>query len=742
MVIDILHVLMIVAIAGIKVTAQTFPSTVTLSDGGPTLEYILNSTHLSVKATFESAVGWCGIGFGPGTMVGSDAIIGQVSTGDVGVVQYSLTEQDESGVLPSVSNGVTDGSITTLGDVSVLEFTIPLAFGQVGVLPDQINNLIWAWGQGDLSYHRERGVDSIVLDTNSETTNSDTLSVIPEVSYKNMLELENGPIFEYTLNATHLIARATLEEAVGWMGIGFGPGTMVGSDAIIGQNSTGSVGVVQYTLTERDDSGVLPSASNTVTDGSISVTDSISVLTFTIPLVLGQITILLNADNNIIWAWGQGDLSYHRDRGVQTIELQSNAVDGSENDTTLPEDATDTPVTMPEQPTPEDAEDAAAQTGDCVSSNPDYTNEVALSPTVSFTFSINDNDQTIDVLATVSQTVGWIGIGFKDDADGLMVPTQQSVIGEIASNSVASYSLTSRSASGVNPSAANIVTDGEILRTSTGLTTMKFTIPQSAVPGLVENTDSYLIWAFGKSESVAYHGQNRGSSTVNFATCSASSTFSSVNRGALYAHGIMMVSAWMVFIPLAIFSSAFRPLFATLGSKYGIWWFHSHRILNTLGLLLSTIAFGLAFLLVPAGLDFTEPHHIIGLTVMIVAWLQPLNAFIRPHVPEAGESKPLLRIVWECAHKGLGYLVLILAVLNCYLGLDLVFAADWLYIFYGVWVGIAALSYILLFVNFNFFHKAQSGKNPTITSHVDSADSKKAMSTDDQEQAATGAILV
>lgn len=45
------------------------------------------------------------------------------------------------------------------------------------------------------------------------------------------------------------------------------------------------------------------------------------------------------------------------------------------------------------------------------------------------------------------------------------------------------------------------------------------------------------------------------------------------------------------------------------------------------------------------------PPQIMGLVVMILGWLQPLNAFIRPHPAAKNEEKPKKRLVWEIVHK-------------------------------------------------------------------------------------------
>ncbi len=59
-------------------------------------------------------------------------------------------------------------------------------------------------------------------------------------------------------------------------------------------------------------------------------------------------------------------------------------------------------------------------------------------------------------------------------------------------------------------------------------------------------------------------------------------------------------------------------------------WFKYHRIIQSVGLVVAIIAFILALSMIK-GSHFDEPHHRLGLVVMILGILQPLNALIRPH---------------------------------------------------------------------------------------------------------------
>ena len=60
--------------------------------------------------------------------------------------------------------------------------------------------------------------------------------------------------------------------------------------------------------------------------------------------------------------------------------------------------------------------------------------------------------------------------------------------------------------------------------------------------------------------------------------------------------------------------------------------------------------------------DTAFSHVAMGMTVMILGLLQPINALIRPHPPEKGQARALERLIWEIVHKCSGYIAIILAI--------------------------------------------------------------------------------
>ena len=130
------------------------------------------------------------------------------------------------------------------------------------------------------------------------------------------------------------------------------------------------------------------------------------------------------------------------------------------------------------------------------------------------------------------------------------------------------------------------------------------------------------------------------------------------------AHGSLMIIGWGFLLPTGVASARL------LKHRPNALWFKIHRIMQIFGLVVAICGWAVAL----AEFDvFVGPgtgsynHGVLGMTVMILGLLQPLNALIRPHPPEAGEKRPLKRLIWEIVHKSSGYIAVILAAVTiCY----------------------------------------------------------------------------
>jgi hypothetical protein len=199
----------------------------------------------------------------------------------------------------------------------------------------------------------------------------------------------------------------------------------------------------------------------------------------------------------------------------------------------------------------------------------------------------------------------------------------------------------------------------------------------------------------------------------------------------LLAHAILMSLGWTLL--------AVGILVSAVGKRgpcadCAPWWFKVHVVLNTAGLVLVGIAFLMIVMHVAPSAHFTQPHHVVGLISCALAFMQPLNAAFRNHVPKGKRSwlqfpallaralrgdvdgtRPaslaqrvsattslVWRFAWEVWHKASGYGALLLAAINLFSGPLILIAlgkgsAPVLYVTL-VWFFFATLGWIAVFV--------------------------------------------
>ena len=132
----------------------------------------------------------------------------------------------------------------------------------------------------------------------------------------------------------------------------------------------------------------------------------------------------------------------------------------------------------------------------------------------------------------------------------------------------------------------------------------------------------------------------------------------------MYAHGALMMTGWGVLLPSGIMIARF------LKHRDGALWFKLHVGMQISGLVLTFIGWVLALyrfdVLFSGARGFI--HGVMGVIVMSLGLLQPINALVRPHAPAGDEPRSKLRLAWELLHKISGYSAALLALFVIYLG--------------------------------------------------------------------------
>lgn len=140
----------------------------------------------------------------------------------------------------------------------------------------------------------------------------------------------------------------------------------------------------------------------------------------------------------------------------------------------------------------------------------------------------------------------------------------------------------------------------------------------------------------------------------------------------LWLHVLCMVPAWGGLLPWGVLLANRMRTFH--GAKEAAW-FRMHQRIQILGWALQLVGFAMAIAYAQYySAHFKSLHTYIGLAVVCLGTLQPLNAAVRPHIPDDGwpdGKKSTARILWEFVHKGSGYLAVVLGSVNIIIGLSL-----------------------------------------------------------------------
>eukprot|EP00936_MAST-01D_sp_MAST-1D-sp1_P001169 g1169.t1 len=275
--------------------------------------------------------------------------------------------------------------------------------------------------------------------------------------------------------------------------------------------------------------------------------------------------------------------------------------------------------------------------------------------------------------------LGWLAFGLCGP-DNTMIGSEVALArpASVGAETVLEHVITGRSRGLVLPvpAAQRRIVLGSLTQGG-GATTLRYTKllrpapPNSGMmpPEVIDAAPSTFCYAYGTSNIFGYHGPAfRGVASIRItSTYDARAArveevdASSGEETLLEAHATLMVIAYAILLPSGACAAHFCRVM-----RQETWWYKLHRSLQCLGLMVALAGFG-CIIAVFERRDsghFYLPHHKLGLSVMVLSALQPLNAVLRP-------PKDVPRVLWTVLHKGCGYTILALGITNCALGLDL-----------------------------------------------------------------------
>ncbi|OCT85248.1 hypothetical protein XELAEV_18023413mg [Xenopus laevis] len=296
-------------------------------------------------------------------------------------------------------------------------------------------------------------------------------------------------------------------------------------------------------------------------------------------------------------------------------------------------------------------------------------------------------------------TTGYVAIAFSDDKlmgnDDIYICTRDSS-GNILVQQAFSNGY-------VTPQARNLSTKGSIVSSYIGGVLKCSFISKMSISTQARASTApsyYIFLGTGPSQAsgqILLHTTKPliSASRIDLSSFAASAIAPVRTPPVILGHGALMLIAWMttgtigMLIARYMKHAANRPVIGK-----GLW-FLLHISLMVLTIILTICAFIMVFVGVFGWSAGSGAHPILGCIVMILSFLQPFGAFLRP----APNHKR--RFIFNWVH-GLNALVIkILAVATIFLGLELVdiSSTQWMPKVMGGFYGWEALFYIILEIN-------------------------------------------
>ncbi|XP_010322736.1 cytochrome b561, DM13 and DOMON domain-containing protein At5g54830 [Solanum lycopersicum] len=275
---------------------------------------------------------------------------------------------------------------------------------------------------------------------------------------------------------------------------------------------------------------------------------------------------------------------------------------------------------------------------------------------VTFFWTLAEN--SISIAARGEKKSGYLAIGF-----GRGMVNSYAYVGwvdDTGNGKVSTYWIDGRDASNIHPTHENLT--HARCKSENGIITMEFTRPlrpscdlddKPECNNIVDPTTPLkVIWAMGAQWSddhlsVRNMHSFTSSRPIRVLLMRGSAEAEEDLRPVLAVHGFMMFLAWGILLPGGILAARY------LKHIKGDGWFQIHVYLQYSGL--SIVFLGFLFAVAELrGLSFSSLHVKFGMLAIVLAIAQPINAYLRPKKPGAGEEVSSNRRVWEYIHVIVG----------------------------------------------------------------------------------------
>ncbi|MCO5604738.1 hypothetical protein L7F22_058908 [Adiantum nelumboides] len=309
----------------------------------------------------------------------------------------------------------------------------------------------------------------------------------------------------------------------------------------------------------------------------------------------------------------------------------------------------------------------------------------------------SEGQQALQVVfeGTAPAPGGWVGWGLNLGPTPSMVGTQAFIAFQAANGScLLTYNVTEGTAQGeplaCRPIGLRVLDMGVRIHSNASMVmwvSLLLSANQSAL--------MHHVWNRGSSVANYQPGPHGGSAddmsafkTIDMASGLAAATSATPPSASLRlknAHGLLNAVGWGIILPSgAIAARYLRPFFDRA-------WFYVHVCVQVAGYGVGVAgwATGLKLGNDSAGIVYRK-HRIIGIVLFTLATLQVSSILLRP------QKQHKIRKAWNLYHYILGGIILFLAVLNIFYGLDILSPSRmWKRAYVGVLVALAFLAFLL-----------------------------------------------
>ncbi|KAL5558210.1 hypothetical protein UlMin_034421 [Ulmus minor] len=303
-----------------------------------------------------------------------------------------------------------------------------------------------------------------------------------------------------------------------------------------------------------------------------------------------------------------------------------------------------------------------------------YNNSVLLDDQqVTFFWTLSGD--SISIAARAEKKSGYLAIAFGSS----MVNSYAYVgwIDSIGKGRVNAYWIDGTDASNVHPTGENLTYVR--CRSENGIITFEFTRPlkpscgrsQSNEPvckNIIDPTTPLkVIWAMGAGWTDGHLTERNmhsvmSSRPIRVLLMRGSAEAEQDLRPVLAVHGFMMFLAWGILLPGGILSARY------LKHVKGDGWYQIHVYLQYSGLAIVMLAllFAVAEL---RGFYFSSLHVKFGIIAILLACIQPVNAFLRPKKAANGDAASSKRLLWEYLHVYVGRSAIVVGIASLFTGM-------------------------------------------------------------------------